>query len=391
MAEKTAQEYQAEIDRLKKELEQVKTAAAMPITGTLAVGGRTASHTVFGIEEMLLQVNADDTVGYVNSQMAKLLEMPDRKLVLGTSLSRWDEGKIGSGVLAALVRVARSSSEPHVLERNCPDVPPSLLPESKSERPLGDPILRFAATAAKGSVHITAQDVTVLRWLEGTFSRYVSPAVIEQMQHLESGELLSTERKELTILFADLRGFTAISQELPPEEVQEMVNSFLSNMVACVEKLEGTVDKFVGDEIMVLFGAPMPQPDHALRALICGVEMQRVHNIWMAKRNADNKPARSMGIGIATGPVVVGNIGTETRMDYTVLGHHVNLAARLCGKAEGGEVLTVPNTHQAGMNAAQHYQGTVPIPRLSFKAQGKMEFKNVHEPIDVISVSTSQK
>ena len=98
-----------------------------------------------------------------------------------------------------------------------------------------------------------------------------------------------------------------------------------------------------------------------------------------------------MGIGIATGPVVVGNIGTETRMDYTVLGHHVNLAARLCGQAEGGEVLTVPTSHQAAMNAAQEYRGTVPIPRLSFKAKGKMDFKNVHEPIDVISVSTSQK
>ena len=101
-----------------KELEKAKSTPAMPITGTLAVGGRSASHTVFGVEEMLLQVNSDDTIGYVNSQMVRLLEMPNRKLVLGTDLSRWDEGKIGNGVLAALVQVARNSDEPHILEHN---------------------------------------------------------------------------------------------------------------------------------------------------------------------------------------------------------------------------------------------------------------------------------
>ena len=388
MSEKTAEQYEAEIERLKKELEKAKSTPAMPITGTLAVGGRSTSHTVFGVEEMLLQVNSDDTVGYVNSQMVRLLEMPNRKLVLGTDLSRWDNGKIGPGVLAALVQVARSSDEPHLLERPCPDVTPDLLPEGKSERPAGDPILRFSALSAKGSVHITAQDVSLLRWLEGTFSRYVSPAVIDQMQHL-SGELLSTERRELTMLFADLRGFTSISQQLAPEEVQELVNSFLSNMVECVDKLNGTVDKFVGDEIMVIFGAPMPQQDHALRALICGIEMQRVHNIWMAKRKAEGKPWRPMGIGIGTGPVVVGNIGTESRMDYTVLGHTVNLAARLCGSAEGGEVLTVAQTHQSAIGAIKNYQGQIPVPHLSFKPKGQMDFKNVKEAIDVIAVSVS--
>ena len=107
MAEKTAAEYEAEIAALKKNPRKSKEHAGDAYcTGTLAVGGRSTSHTVFGVEEMLLQVNADDTIGYVNSQMVRLLEMPNRKLVLGTDLSRWDEGKIGSGVLAALVQVA---------------------------------------------------------------------------------------------------------------------------------------------------------------------------------------------------------------------------------------------------------------------------------------------
>ena len=133
LTDRTPEDYEAEINRLRDELEKAKNKSAVPITGTLAIGGKTTAHTIFGIEEMLLQVNEDSTVGYVNSQMAKLLGIPNRKVALGTELSLWDNGPIGSGVLAALVQVARSSDEPHVLERNCPDVKPDLLPASKAK------------------------------------------------------------------------------------------------------------------------------------------------------------------------------------------------------------------------------------------------------------------
>jgi len=381
-------ELKAEIERLKsRQSDAVRSrATAMAITGTLAVGRSTGSLTVMGLEEMILQVSLDDKVGYVNTPMAKLLGMPDRKKALGTALADWDRNPSGEGVLQALVDVARSCEEAHVLERICPDMDPDMLPDGDALRPAGPTILRFTATGMKGRVNIVVQDVTRMRWLESTFSRYVSPAIIEQMRSMTATDFLSTERRELTLLFSDLRGFTAMSQRLSPEQVHEMVNSFLSNMVDCVARLDGTVDKFVGDEIMVIFGAPVPMADHALRALLCGVEMQRVHAEWSATREAADLPVLPMGVGLATGLVVVGNVGTPTRMDYTALGHAVNLAARLCSAAEPGEVLTVPASHAAAMKSLSTYQGSVKVPRLSFQPKGKLNFKNVSDPVDVVSV-----
>lgn len=395
VAGESIEELKAEIERLKAELKKLRArqaevgnsrASALAITGTLAVGRSTNSMTVLGVEEMILQVSPEDKVSYVNSPMAKLLGMPDRKAALGSSLADWDRNPTGEGVLQALADVARSSEEPHVLERTCAELDPGLLPEGDALRPAGPVILRFTATGMKGRVNIVVQDVTRLRWLENTFSRYVSPAIIEQMRSMTATDFLSTERRELTVLFGDLRGFTAMSQRLSPEQVQEVVNSFLSNMVDCVARLDGTVDKFVGDEIMVIFGAPLTMEDHALRAMLCAVEMQAAHARWCAERQAAELPVQPLGVGLATGSVVVGNVGTPTRMDYTALGHTVNLASRLCSAAGPGEVLTIPASHSAAMKALPAYQGAVKVPRLSFSPKGKLNFKNVEEAVDVVEV-----
>jgi len=389
MTEPTREELLAQVEKLRAELTQARRVATstFALSGTMAIDAPSgsASLTVTGAEEMILQVGADGLVGYVNRPMARLLGMPDRRAAIGTPVEQWDHGPIGGGVLSGLVQVALGSTQSHVLERTCADLPANLIPDAGSSRPTTDPVLRFLATGVKGRVEIIAQDVTQIRWLEQTFSRYVSPAVIDRMQDMDGTDLLRMERRRLTVLFGDLRGFTALCQELTPEQIQEVVNSFLANMVVCVEALDGTVDKFVGDEVMAVFGAPVHQEDHALRALVCACEMQRRHREWMDERVAAGTPARSLGIGLATGPVVVGNVGTETRMDYTVLGHTVNLAARLCGSAEGGEVLTVPETHRAALAALETYTGGVPVPRLSFRSKGKMTFKNVTEPVNVVA------
>ncbi|MFA6033034.1 MAG: adenylate/guanylate cyclase domain-containing protein, partial [Myxococcota bacterium] len=236
-------------------------------------------------------------------------------------------------------------------------------------------------------VQVVAQDVTWLKWLEGTFSRYVSPAVIEQMQQMQSEDLLRMERRTLSVLFVDMRGFTRLSQNLPPEGVGEMVNSFLASMVSCVEKLDGTIDKYVGDNVMAFFGAPVCHPDHAMRALVCAVEMQQKNREWVAARTAQNMPGGFCGVGIATGPVVVGNIGTKSRMDYTALGHTTNMAARLCGAAAPGEILTIESTYKAASDQKKLYQAGLPLPHMGFAAKGKMQFKNVDERVEVISVT----
>lgn len=380
-----ADEYEAEIAGLRAELDRLRSAPLL--TGTLAVGLRRSSLTVAGAEEMLLEVRLDDSIGYINRPMAILLGVDDRKEVIGTPLAAWDRGPVGPGVLSGIVQVARGASEPQILERVCPGLAWDRLPATSGERPSADPLLRFVATAQQGRVQITAQDVTRLRWLEATFSRYVPPAVIEQMSQMAESDFRRTERRELTMLFGDLRGFTSLSQDLAPEDVLEVVNGFLGNMVQCVERLGGTVDKFMGDGIMAIFGAPVSYPDHALRALVCAVEMQRAHSEWVAAGLAEGRPVARLGLGCATGSVVVGNIGPPSRVDYTVLGHIVNLAARLCGSAGGGEILTTRETHAHALANASKYAGAVPLPRLGFEPKGRMPFKHVSEPIDVISVT----
>ncbi|MHB8873320.1 MAG: adenylate/guanylate cyclase domain-containing protein [Myxococcaceae bacterium] len=383
---RSAAEYEQEIAALRAELDRQR--ATPSLSRTLAVGGSSqTNYTVQGAEEMILLVGPDDTVGYVNRPMARLLEMSDPKEAVGTPLAQWDRSAIGDEVLSSLVRVTRSGAESHAVERTCPGLSLSLLPVTEGARPATDPVLRLCASNVKGRVQIAAWDVTRLRWLESTFSRYLSPAVIERLAGGGADSLLTMERKDITVLFCDLRGFTALSQTLPPEQVQELVNSFLGNMVGVIEALEGTIDKFVGDEVMALFGAPLAQADHAVRGLVCGVEMQRRHAGWAAERATCGKPSLPLGVGLVSGPVVVGNIGTSTRVEYTALGHTVNMAARLCGSAEGGEVLTLPQTHAQAVAAFRSYGGSVPLPHLSFRAKGRLSFKNVAEPVDVVCVS----
>jgi hypothetical protein len=272
----TVEELAARVRELEGELARLRSAALVPVAGTVSVGikGGT-SHTVMGAEEMVLQVGADDAISYVNPPMARLLGIPDRKGALGLPFAQFDHGPIGDGVLAALVQMGRRSEDLHLLERPCPGLPLGLLPPSKGARPATDPVLRFSVAGVQGRVQITAQDVTPLKWLESPFSRCGSPAVIEQMHETGLKGLFTMERRTLSVLFVDMRGFTKLSQSLEPEQVGELVGSFLASMVACVEKVDGTIDNYVGDKVMAFFGAPVERADHAMRALVCAVEMQR--------------------------------------------------------------------------------------------------------------------
>lgn len=390
MPARSPEEYEAEIAALKSELYQLKNRTALGSFSKASTAPGATNMTILGSEEMVLLVAGDDTVGYLNTPMMKLLGVADRRDALGSALARWDKGPLPENTLSALVQMARASAEPQAVERGCPEIPPDRLPSTDAPSGAEARTLRFSVAPHKGSVQIVIQDVTRLRWLESTFSRYVPPKVIEKMQQMASGDLLKMERREVSILFTDLRGFTKLCQEAPPALVQETVNGFLTNMVRCVESVDGTVQGFVGDQVMALFSAPLTQEDHALRALICAVEMQRVHGAWVKERAAAGLPGPMAGVGLATGTVVVGNIGTKTRMDYTAQGHPVNLAARLCGAAAGGEVLTVPDTHRAALGSVKSYKGEVPVPHFAFASKGKQSFKNVAQPVEVLSVAVRE-
>jgi adenylate cyclase len=164
------------------------------------------------------------------------------------------------------------------------------------------------------------------------FSSYVSKRIVDELIRDPSKAKLGGDRKEITVLFSDIRGFTTFSEKHQPEEVVSLLNEYLGAMTEIVFEHEGTLDKFVGDAIMALWGAPVGQPDHAERAVRCALAMIDKLKQLQAKWTAEGRYAIDIGIGINTGEMVVGNMGAEgKKMDYTVIGDNVNLGARLEG------------------------------------------------------------
>ncbi len=140
---------------------------------------------------------------------------------------------------------------------------------------------------------------------------------------------LGGEEREVSVLFADIRGFTSISETLSPPELLQLLNAYLGRMSRVIEGEQGVIDKYIGDEVMAIFGAPLSFEDHAVRAVAAGVGMLRE----LSRFNAEESHASPLriGIGIATGPVIAGNAGSPERLNYTVLGDTVNVASRLQG------------------------------------------------------------
>lgn len=170
------------------------------------------------------------------------------------------------------------------------------------------------------------------RRIRRMFSNYVTERVVNELIKNPSLLKLGGERREVSILFSDIRGFTSFSEKVPPEEVVNTLNEYFARMTDVIFKWEGTLDKFMGDAIMVFWGAPLSQTDHAERALACALEMKESLDELCQNWEKENKPKLKIGIGVNTGEVLVGNIGAEgKKMDYTVIGDHVNLASRLEG------------------------------------------------------------
>ena len=168
------------------------------------------------------------------------------------------------------------------------------------------------------------------REIRRMFSSYVTERVVNELIKNPDLARLGGERKEVTVLFSDIMGFTGFSEGHAPEEVVAMLNEYLGAMTEVIFKWEGTLDKFVGDEIVAFWGAPLEQKDHAGLAVRCALDMVRRLEELQRKWKSEGKPVLDAGIGINTGEVVVGNIGAEgKKMDYTVIGDHVNVGARI--------------------------------------------------------------
>lgn len=193
-----------------------------------------------------------------------------------------------------------------------------------------------------------ARQAEIERMKRSRLERYHSPAVIEEV--LRQGSEPGGRRlkpAQATVLFADLVGFTPFAESASPEEVAESIDAFLSLAVEAIFRAGGTLDKFIGDCVMAFFGAPVPQEDHAARATRAAVEIQRDLAAWNRERAAQGLPGFNARIALNSGPVVVGDIGSARRVDYTVLGNTVNVAARLeSSAAKPGDVVLGPETQR---------------------------------------------
>jgi adenylate cyclase len=178
------------------------------------------------------------------------------------------------------------------------------------------------------------------------FGRYLTNEVVANLLENPEALKLGGERRKITILTSDLRGFTAISEQLPPEEVVKILNVYLHNMADVIGKYYGTIDEFMGDGILVLFGAPTAREDDAVRAVACAVDMQLAMDNVNEKMTDWGLPLLEMGIAINTGEVVVGNIGSETRTKYGIVGSHVNLTYRIESYTVGGQIFISESTFQ---------------------------------------------
>ena len=185
-------------------------------------------------------------------------------------------------------------------------------------------IAQFSSVAYKYFVEDRAR-----REVKGLFSRYVSPAVVRELIEDPSRARLGGERRLMTVLFSDIRGFTTLSEAGQPEDVIRQLNEYFSRMVALLFQHHGTLDKFVGDMIMGLFNAPVADPDHADHAVQMALAMLRELKTLNKGWAQQGRPTFDIGIGINTGEMIVGNLGSEQTLSYTVVGDNVNLGSRL--------------------------------------------------------------
>jgi adenylate cyclase len=187
------------------------------------------------------------------------------------------------------------------------------------------------------------------RFIRETFGRYLTDEVVDAVLESPAGLQMGGEKRKVTMVMADLRGFTSLSERLPPERVVAMLNRYLAAMVSVIKKYNGTIDDFVGDAIFALFGAPVWKEDDAERAVACAIAMQLAMDNINEQNRLENLPEIEMGIGVHTGQVVVGNIGSPERMKYDVIGSQVNLTSRIQSCTTGGQILISETTrHEAG-------------------------------------------
>ena len=206
------------------------------------------------------------------------------------------------------------------------------------------------------------------------FERYFTPQLAQRIASSEGATRLGGDKREVTVLFSDIRGFTALSEKMAPNEMATLLTDYFTEMVDCVFRNEGTLDKFIGDAVMAQWGAPIGTPEDPDKAMNAAIEMMAELEKLNEKWKAEGRPELHIGIGINHGEAFAGNIGSEKRLEYTVIGDVVNTASRLCSAAGPGEILISDEMKK------------VLAKKPKLKEMPPMELKNKSQPVKVFRV-----
>jgi adenylate cyclase len=253
-----------------------------------------------------------------------------------------------------------------------------------------DPIYAPIAMVLAASFSLGARYVLVereRRKVERIFGQYVDPRISRQLADSRSIKDVTSkgERRELTLMFVDIRGFTAMSEAMKAEDVLAVIQEYLNEMSALILKWDGTIDKYVGDEIVAIWNAPIAQPQHALWAVRCAYDLINQASVVQDHLATKGLPPISWGIGINSGPAVVGNMGSRDRLQYTALGDTVNTAARFCSVAPAFTVLIGESTYQA----CKQYVAVEQVPGLQLKGKSADKFR-VYQAVSIREDPASQ-
>ncbi|MDG0978967.1 MAG: adenylate/guanylate cyclase domain-containing protein [Halieaceae bacterium] len=212
------------------------------------------------------------------------------------------------------------------------------------------------------------------RFIRATFGRYLTDEIVADILEKPEGLRLGGDLKEITILMADIRGFTQLCSQMPPEQVVSLLNGYLGTMTEIIMRHNGTIDEFLGDAILAVFGAPKDDPNHAQSAVACSVEMQQAVAAVNRQHRTANLPQISTGIAINTGTVVAGNIGSDRRAKYGFVGTPMNVTSRIEDLCEANEILISDATKQALRNGDRLYD------------KGTHSLKGIDQPVRIFGV-----
>ena len=304
------------------------------------------SHNVMtSIASGVITTGLDGHIVSVNEAAERIL-VTNQAMLIGMQIHNLADDLDNDQILDLIKSAEESGVSDHVSQMDCRINGRDMVIDM-SVAPLHD-----ESGTLQGMV-IALDDLSEERRIRTIFKRYVSDTVVDMALHQEHQPALGGEHRDVVVVFTDLRGFTRMQAEQGPEATMAMLNEYFESMVEVIARHSGTLSRIAGDGLMIIFGAPIDFDDKMYRALRTVLDMRTALATLNGRRIKEGKEPLSMGIGISSGPVLAGNVGARQRMEYTVIGDSVNLAARLVDIADSGQILISDEIHR-GVQAQFH-------------------------------------